>query len=214
MKKLVISTTILLFILTGNSSAQLIRSYGVKVAFTSFSQAVVYGADKSGWWTGSKISSESGFDVAAYAEWLNFPFVSFLTQIEYDQRGARLDYITPQVGAYSSTEGHLSYLSVPVMAKFTLPVGTLSPYIMAGPRMDFLLSYRDFQIEPGPTPIYSNFKKTILGWSMGIGLDSGPLLPIKLLAEVRYDVDFITSYNDGNVYFHNNAVDVWLGVAL
>lgn len=42
----------------------------------------------------------------------------------------------------------------------------------------------------------------------------GTLLPIKFLAELRYDVDFLSSYNDGNVNIHNNAFDVWVGVAL
>ncbi|MCL5267495.1 MAG: PorT family protein [Bacteroidetes bacterium] len=211
MKKSVISATVILLSFFGSINAQIVRSYGIKAAYTSATQNIVYlvpGAP--GHWSFNKTSSMSGINVAVFAEWFNFPSLSILSQVEYDQRGARLEYVNPGVIGYSTTSGRLYYLSVPIMAKFSLTATGIIPYLIAGPRADFLVGYRDFQIEPNRFPIYSDFKKTMLGWSMGIGLGADSILPV----EFRYNFDFFNSYNDGYARIRNNSFDLWLGVSL
>ncbi len=212
MKKIVVRVVVVLTALTGIARSQLLGSYGVKIAYTSASQSLNYPFDVAGWWVSSKTSAVSGFNIAAFAEWFDSHHLSFISQIEYDQRGANLQYTIN--GEPASTRGRLSYLSIPILAKFNIQTGSVSPYVIAGPRGDFLLSYRDFQIHPGMYPVYGKFKKTMLGWSMGAGLETGSLLPVNLLIELRYNLDFSDSYNDGLVKMRNNALDVWLGVAL
>ncbi|MCL4510100.1 MAG: PorT family protein [Bacteroidetes bacterium] len=217
MRELIVPTIAVLFSLTGICRAQLIKSYGLKVAFTSASQNISYPFDALGWWTSSRVSPQPGFNVAAFAEWLNFPFFSVISQIEYDQRGTKLEYfVRGDSGpiAKASTNGRLDYLSLPILAKITILNGPLSPYLIAGPRVDFIAGHNDVEIQPNMYPLYSNFRNTMLGWSMGVGLQTGSLLPVTLLAELRYNVDFFDSYNNDNVRIRNNALDVWLGVAL
>lgn len=212
MKKIVLQVVAVLFVLTGMVPAQLLRSYGVKVAYTSASQTLNSPYDVNGWWVASQTSSVNGVNIAAFAEWFDLQHLSFISQIEYDHRGANLQYTIN--GEPASTRGGLSYLSVPMLAKIKIQTGSVSPYVIAGPRADFLVSYEDFHIEPGPYPIYARFKKSMVGWSMGVGLETGTLLLVNLLAELRYDFDFSDSYNDGLVKIRNNALDIWLGVSL
>lgn len=217
MRKLIIPAVLALLTYPSLVHAQLLKSYGVKLAYTSSTQTLNHPFATLGWWTSSKTSSEPGIDVAAFAEWLNLPVLSVVTQVEYDQRGARLDYYEQTSAGPRgpvSTDGRLDYISVPIMAKFTLLKGSVSPYLIAGPRADFLVGYQDFQIRPGITPIYSEFRKAMLGWSMGAGLETGSILPVDLDAEIRYDFDFLNSYNNDGVALRNNAFDLWVGVAL
>ncbi len=216
MKKLIVPAVLVVLSYPNFVHAQLLKSYGIKLAYSSSSQTLNY-LPRLGWWTSSKTSSQSGINIAAFAEWFSMPFFSIVTQVEYDRRGARLDYVersnSGPIGS-ASTDGRLDYISVPIMAKFTLLKGFLSPYLIAGPRADFLAGYQDFQIRPDMPPIYSNFRKTMLGWSMGAGLETGSLLPVDLNAEIRYDFDFLNSYNNDGTALRNNALDVWVGVVL
>lgn len=213
MKRLMTTITIALLSFIGTGNAQLIRNYGIKVAFTSATQSINYlTPGVSGQWHSNKTSPESGINIAVFAEWFNFPFLSFVSQIEYDHRGATVDYYRD--GEPSSTRGRLEYLSVPIMAKMTIPAGQISPYLIAGPRADFLVGYKDLQFEPDPFPVYGDFKNAMIGWSMGVGLETDFILPVDLTAELRYNLDFLNSYNDGNVRIRNSAVDFWVGFGL
>jgi hypothetical protein len=211
-------TTVLTFLLLCASigKAQFFKGYGIKVAYTSASQTLDYPAPPWGWWNGTTTSARSGFNVGVFAEWLNVPFISVVSQVEYAQRGANAKYAGP--GGWWTTDGLLQYLSVPIMARVTIPTGPVSPYLLAGPRADFLLSYRELGIKPWGNAtslsFYSNFKRANLGASLGVGVETSSILPARLLAELRYNVDIFDSYNDGNLKSRNNAFDVWLGVAL
>jgi Outer membrane protein beta-barrel domain len=212
MRKMVLPLLVTLLSYISISNAQLIKSYGLKLASTSASQNLEYSTPPWGWWSGSKTTPKPGFNIALFAEWFNVPFFSVVSQIEYAQRGAHLEYAVP--GGRWSTDGRVDYLSVPLLAKVTVPMGPASPYLLAGPRADFLVGYQDVEIQPNTNPLYSNFKKAILGGSIGLGVETGSLLPVALLAELRYNVDFFDSYNKDNLKVRNNAIDVWLGVAL
>ena len=216
MKKQIITVMMVFLSCASISNAQLIKSYGIKVAYTATSQSLDYPTPPWGWWTGTTTSAKSGFNVAAFAEWLNIPFFSVVSQVEYDQRGANAKYAVP--GGWRTTDGSLQYLSVPIMAKVSIPTGLVSPYLLAGPRADFLFAYRELGVQPWGNAtslsFYSNFKRANLGASLGVGLETSSVFPARLLAELRYNLDIFDSYNDGNLKSRNNAIDVWLGVAL
>ena len=203
-------------------NAQLLTDYGVKAAHTSALQTNIRGPISGpnpnagpGWlWTINSVSSVPGLNVAAFAEWFKFPSLSIITQLEYDQRGARYQYVNPNVVGYSSTEGSLDYLSLPIMGKFKPISGLLQPYLIAGPRIDYLVSYRDLQIEPESPAVYANFKRWMLGWSTGAGVQAKSILPVDISAEIRHDTDFANSYDDGVMRISNKALHIWLGVSL
>lgn len=212
MRRIIVSMITFLFSCATISNAQLIESYGAKVAYTSSSQEFDYPTSPVGWWTGIKTSARSGFNVAAFAEWFNLPIFSIESQIEYAERGAHLEYVVP--GGTKSTAGRLDYISVPLLAKVSLPIGASSSYLLAGPRADFLIDYQEVEIQPDMNPFYGDFKKAMLGGSIGVGIQSGSLLSVAPLLEFRYNVDFFDSYNKDDLKVRNDAVDIWLGVAL
>jgi hypothetical protein len=211
MKRLIISAMTILLFCANFANAQLLKSYGVKLAYTSTSQTFDYTTLPLGRWTGMKTSAKGGFSVAAFAEWLNIPLLSVVSQIEYTQRGARMVYPVP--GGWWLTDGRMDYISIPVLAKVTAPLGAINPYVLTGPRADFLVGYQYVEIYPNNS-IYSNFKKATLGGSAGVGVQTSSILPVTLSAELRYNFDFLNSYNGGYLKVYNNAFDVWIGVSL
>jgi hypothetical protein len=189
------------------AQGQVIKAYGIKVAYTSADQRFDFG------WTIEQTERRSGFNIAAYAEWPYLPFLSLVTQLEYAQRGVGRPYIqlanVPNLGPdYIFTR--LDYISIPVFAKLSLSEKVLSPYIICGPRCDFLLGYKA-NISSRST-MYDEFKKAILGASIGGGLELHA--PIGLLLEARYNFDLVNSYKSGSFTVRNNAFDVWVGVVL
>jgi len=142
------------------SFANLIKSYGVKLAYTSTSQTVDFVIPTPARrWTEMKPSGRGGFSVAAFAEWFNLPIFSIVSQVEYAQRGAHMMYPVP--GGWWLTDGSMDYISTPVLAKLTAPLGHVNPYVFAGARADFLPSYHYDAIYPDNS-IYSDFKKATL----------------------------------------------------
>ena len=104
----------------------------------------------------------------------------------------------------------LDYLSIPVLAKVTLPGTIISPYVVAGPRFDFLLGYKSD--ENAFSDLYNKFKKNIFGGTVGLGVETGSLLPVTLTADVRYNFDFMKSYKTEYLEVTNNAFDFMVGV--
>ena len=203
---------VLLFITQGN--AQLLKNFGVKLAFTSASQTYDYPNPP---WPGfgPDVSRRIGVNAAIYAEWLNVPFFSVVTQIEYAQRGmAQQIAITgdsPEIIRMETRYNRLDYVSLPIFLKVSVPTEVVSPYVLLGPRVDLLLSYRD-EFVIGRS-IYADFKKMTWGGEAGVGLEFNKLLPGSVCLEFRYNVDFMNSYDTDVLKVRNNAYDIWLGVA-
>ena len=158
-----------------------------------------------------------GFNAGIFAEWLDVPFFSVLTQVEYAQRGTGEEFVVtgpsgPEPIGTKTLYARLDYVSVPVLGKIILQTGQISPYVLAGPRADFLLGYKsDEGLFSG---VYDSFKKTTWGGSAGIGVQVKSLLPVTLIAEARYNFDFADSYRSDLMNVRNNSVDFWLGVGL
>ena len=111
--KIKIAILALFFILPQLVLGQLIPNYGVKIGYTSADvQAEVYD---------EFFERRPGVNVALFAEWLENPFFSVITQVEYAQRG----FIEEQIESVESSmiiqkveaNTRLDYLSIPVMLK-------------------------------------------------------------------------------------------------
>jgi hypothetical protein len=82
--------------------------------------------------------------------------------------------------------------------------------VPGGPANPYLIGIQEKRPQ---SSLYEDFKKTMFGGSLGLGVESSSLLPIALSAEFRYNIDFSDSFNNGFVKVRNNTFDVWLGVA-
>ena len=212
MKQIVISALLLVSTMYGEAHAQLLKGYGLKAGLTSSNELYdVKGIPNL------HTERRVGFCIAAFAEWLNMPDVSILTQVEYAQRGAGWKFVILQPGPKGFEEvgsqvyySRLDVLSVPILLRASLPLASLRPFILAGPRLDFILAYAPADRNPISVP-YSLFRKTIFGGSVGVGLEFVDVLPVSVVLEFRYNHDFVNSYENPFFMVRKNAFDFWLG---
>ncbi len=86
-------------------------------------------------------------------------------EVNYQQKGAKV-----RTGILTTTQLQLSYLEVPVMARFVyFGRGKTLPYLSTGPSFNVLLNARNPSLrEPAVTQQYERFD---LGWAAGGGLE-------------------------------------------
>jgi hypothetical protein len=211
MKRSIFLFLLCLFVIsfTYQSQAQLIKGYGLKIGLTSADQKLKYSS-----FTGDT-KRRIGFNVGGYVEWLDIPFFSVLTEVEYVQRGMGQEFTittedSPEGIGKKTLYTRLDYISIPVLAKATLPGTIISPYIVAGPRLDILLGYKSD--ENAFNDLYGKFKKNIFGGTVGLGAETGSVLPVTLTADVRYNFDFTKSFKNEYLEVSNNAFDFMVGI--
>ncbi len=205
-----IAYSIFLLLVHFELSAQLRPTFGVKFGVT------YAGEQFEGSWVFASKQRIPGFAVAAFAEWFNTTRFSLISQIELTQRGTIVDIFSTQGDgggrrvALHDVHNHLHYLSVSILPKLSFSENRFVPYLLVGPRLDYLLWHSsDYQFFDG---MDAEFKNPIVGGSAGIGWISGSLLPITLVAEIRYNFDILLASRPDND-IHNDAIDLWIGFA-
>lgn len=196
------------------AQAQLIRGYGVKAGVTAAnvrSPDLDLGGE-------TPISFDTvrryGVSALAFAEWLDLPFLSVVTEAGYVQRGYATetegrDLNNNPIGTIRS-DTRFDYLSFAAHAKLRAPGGVVAPYVIGGPRLDVLLGGSP----GGEGSIVSYYSPTAFGITAGVGAETTELLPVVVFGEIRYNVDFTNSLPDVPRDMYNNAFDVLVGVRL
>jgi hypothetical protein len=206
----VLVSLVLLLAFPGTAGAGLIRKAGAKIAFSSAGQSyeLTYVPE-------NETERRFGMGAALFLEWFDLPILSVVTQIEYLPRGMAQEFnLTgpdgPEVIGTATVENRLDYLSLPILAKGRLDLGSVTPYALAGVRFDYLLGYES---EGGVYDIvYSAFDETTVGASVGAGVELNELLPFGLLVEARYNLDLEDAFSTDLLKVSNNAYDLWIGV--
>ncbi len=190
---------------------QLTRGWGIKVGAVSATESWDYTADIN-----FEADRRWGLDLGAYVEFLDVPVISVLGEVHYIQKGfsQTLPVTTTAqplgTGEFITMKPRVDYLSIPVLAKLRFDLGLVSPYIIAGPRFDFLLS-KDTE---GYGDVLDNFKSQDVGISVGAGAEVAlPILPA-LLAEFRYSPSFSEAYNSNLLTVKNESFELLVGVRL
>jgi hypothetical protein len=209
-----------LILLPLSAQAQLISGYGVKAGLnastTNFDFFVANTASEVKLFDSKR---RIGFNVAIFAEWLKKSSFSLLTQAEYAQRGYIRDQdATGSLGAVS-LEARLDYVSIPLLAKWQGSNPTLSPFIIFGPRFDFLINRQEelFQ-SPETDPRLDLIDETAIGYTdvlndralggtIGMGVATNKIL----FVEVRYNFDFSDNVESEFIKAKNSAIDLWVG---
>jgi hypothetical protein len=192
--------------LSSLAEAQLIRSLGVKAGASAASQDWLY-ADRD-------ISVDAltrwGLDIGGFIEWFNIPVFSLSSEVHYIQKGFREEL---PVTSAESPDSHgmlltlsprVDYLSVPILAKCRFDLGSSSLYILAGPRVDFLLSTKD----AGFGEVLSNFKSREFGATVGLGYEATKLGPLTIGAEVRYSPTLQDSFSTNLLSVRNRSLEM------
>lgn len=194
-----------LMIITGFNYAQLIRGYGIKVGTTISKQDWEFGGSLP-----NKDFQKTGFNAGVFAEFLNVPFVSIVTELNYVQKGLKSDLpvttATNPDGTGEKLEGSINYFNITALGKLRYNLGILNPYIAAGPKMDFELNrnstLKDMQ----------DIKKNRFGVKVGLGTEI--VLPsFNLLAEFIYDTDFSELTDTQGLKIKTRSYDLRIGIS-
>jgi len=193
-----------LLIIQFSSTAQLVRTVGVKggavAAAQSWDLASPFSLDTERRW---------GIDVGVFVEWLNMPVFSLSSELHYIQKGMKYSLpITTEefpdgTGEYWIRSPRVDYLSIPLLGKARIPVEWLSPYVIAGPRVDFLLHTEGEGFEI----VLDKFEKIDLGATIGVGLEVKVFDPAQLGIEFRFSPSFKDGYSSPYTKVRNSSLE-------
>ena len=175
MKRIILKTTFFgIFLLISRIvSAQFIDNYGLRIGVGISNQYWEYKYDMFSNLSGWK-ENRLGPIIYLNAEKKIIKYLSIRTEFGYNQKGFKdeIYYIN------STLEDNviLHNLSLNIGGKFT-PIDTkLKPYIILGLRVDYLLDYKDFEVDENGEKyriyhsILDDYKRFVLSGLIGIGL--------------------------------------------
>ncbi len=194
-----------LLIIQSAGSAQIIRTIGVKGGAVSATQSWDYASP----FTGFDTERRWGIDIGVFVEWLNLPVFSLSSEVHYIQKGMKLSLpITTEqnpdgTGEYWTRSPRVDYLSVPVLAKVRFLDAQLSPYIVAGPRVDFLLQTKGDGFEV----VLDKFEKVDFGTTVGVGIEIKSFELVQLGIEFRFSPSFNDGYSSTYTKVRNSSME-------
>lgn len=211
--KYFVLTSILLFPLILN--AQLISELGILGGYTSSNINVDQFDDYS--------KRRSGFAVGVFSDFLNNPIFSIAVQVQYTQKGFIVEYIeTDEQGNYIQTAEanfRLHYISMPIMAKIKYRTTVISPYLLGGPRLDYLIGRKNgvfkYTNVSSESNFANNFSIFVFGGTVGAGIKLPPISKLNLAFEFAYNFDFTDSFSKiETLEVKNNSYDILLKIGL
>jgi opacity protein-like surface antigen len=206
MKSLILSILILVILLPSLAQAQIFKGYGFKAGAVRASQSFDYTMNLS-----IPIENRWGLDVGAFAELFQHPNFSLLTELHYIQKGYSLTVpvtsaLYPEgTGEYYTYNTRLDYLSVPVLAKVRYAMDAVTPYIIAGPRFDFLLGkYETLSLD---------YSSTDIGITVGGGVQFSVMPSSQMLVEGRFSPSFAHAFQNPNLTVKNKSFEILVGMS-
>lgn len=208
MKKMLILLAILSLTVT-TINAQFVRGYGLKVGSTLSNQDWDY--DNS---SGFNFNPDNriGLNVGLFAELLDIPFFSVVTEFNYIQKGMtdELNITTadnPSGISKVEWDSRLDYINISVLGKFRLNYLLFRPYLLLGPKIDFEI-VKESNLSGG---LEDDFESNRIGLKAGIGTEIN-LLPVTIMAELLYDADLNELYENENLKVNTSSFDFRLGI--
>lgn len=190
-RKIIISLTFLL--LAYHAKAQFLSGYGISIGGTRATQFWNTNAsDKT-----DKMKYRFGLNGSIFLEMLSDPNIKWITEFQFNQKGAK-DIPYNQEILNSRT----NYISFNNFLKYRLEGYDFSPYFLAGPRLEYLLSSN------GPLD-YSRFHA---GISIGLGSEFNFKDPWILFTEFHFNPDLGKSFNSETLHVKNRAFELRVGV--
>lgn len=168
----------------------------------------------------------AGFHAGLFTEWFDYNNLSLTTGINYEQKGTSYTAISYDDFGRNLGEQTLSsrldYLSIPILAKYTIQLGEKSVYILAGPRFDIFLGYAKDE----GNLVWGNedqYKDVVFGISVGFGLARTIFESREIFVEFIYNYDpfwlFESKYKlftpmESEYRVKNESFNVSLGIGL
>ncbi len=216
MKKAFLLTSLIIFMATTALQAQLLKSIGIQPGIVWAKQS----------WDYKDISVEdnslyrTGFHMGVNVEFLQHEYFSLLAEAGFIEKGNNLEVeiTTPDTpdgtGETMIIKTTIRYAYLSPMFKARKEFGGFVPYLFAGPRIDYQLSYTSDLL----AGLEDDLNKFILGLSYGLGLEV-MFGPVGVAAVFQHQYDLSKLYNKEAVEgeytglsIKNNAFVLDLGV--
>jgi Outer membrane protein beta-barrel domain len=200
--------------------AQLIKGYGAKAGANSSKATFSYFQSDFQYET----ERRTGVHAAFFLEWGKSSLISLITQVEYAQRGfveeqMIISEISPEPLGVVRANTRLDYISLPLMIKLQYPRLVAGPYLVFGPKVDWLVHHVAGKFEfPRATfesSLYKVFADRAVSGTVGLGFAADKLLHLPVLLEARYNF-VLTDNTDLKTISkaQNQSFDLWLGIKL
>lgn len=207
---------VLLFVVSC-AQAQIIRGYGLKFGTTISNQEWEYsqasGFSNSSFDTDNRI----GFNIGIFSEFLDIPFISIVTEVNYIQKGMKKELPVTTInqpygtGEFVTWNTRIDYLNFSAFGKLRFNIGLFAPYVLIGPKIDF--EFNKINSLGTVNDVEENFNKNRFGFKVGIGTEI-KLLSLNLLAEILYNKDFNELFENENLKVNSNSFDLRVGLIL
>ncbi|MFZ0390293.1 MAG: hypothetical protein WAN36_07510 [Calditrichia bacterium] len=206
--------TAILLLLAASSHAQFIKGYGVKmgmlVSEQEYNEDIIPGIIEK-----SEFDNRWGPQMVIFLDFIQLPFFSLQSELNYLQRGSQQDFpfITVQnpegTGEYHTQHYSLEYLSLNIAGKLILKKPAVQPYLLGGLGLNYFLKTRH--------PLFfrqKHFRTFTPGVLLGAGLEFPQLLASGILVEVRYNADLTYTANNDSYEMHHRTWEFLMGVRL
>lgn len=183
-----------LFILnTTISNAQFVKAWGLTIGGTRSNQIWNYDSLDNN----LRKKAMYGFNASALVEWLNHDYLRIISEIQYNQKGAK-ENLAPNDGAKYRT----NYVAFNNFLKIRQELYDFTPYFLIGPRLEYLLN------APLPSP-----KKFHLSASAGIGIEFLHKRPWVFFTEYHINPGVMKSFATPNYLgIRNTAMELRIGI--
>ncbi len=206
----------LMFVFT-SSQAQIIRGYGLKVGTTISNQEWEYSQESGLSYASFNTDNRIGINIGVFAEILDMPFVSIVTEVNYIQKGMKKEIpitTTAQpdgTGEFITWDTRLDYINISALGKVRLNYGIFTPYLLFGPKIDFEINKKN---SLDPNNIFEeNYNKNRFGLNVGLGTEIN-LISFNVLTEFLYDMDLNELYKNENLKINSNSFSLRVGIML
>ena len=208
MKKLFI---LLLLLVSAPLFAQV--SYGIKGGITSSTEDWQFVPKFA---SSGTVQNHDGLNIGIFGEYSGDKYIAVIAELNYRQKGANIffDYTgrdtSGTIVVPKNIQHRVSYLNISLLGKAKYTIGFFTPYLLAGLKTDYQLSNKFDDVDLGF--IATESTSQIWGAVLGGGFEVKDILPVVLLAEVRYEFDFNKQYTDDYFQFKMNTLEFRLGI--
>ncbi len=143
-----------------------------------------------------KKNYKAGGNGSLFVEYIDHKYYRMITELQYNMKGAIENLDTLKGFKYKA-----NYISLNNFFKIRQELYDVTPYALAGPRVEYLLNSN-----------VPEMRKLHLTASAGIGMEFLYTRPWILFAEVQYNPDAMSARNANDLKIRQNAWEIRVGV--
>jgi hypothetical protein len=192
LKKIISLLSLGLFLSCANSQAQFIKGYGATLGATFSRHKWLQGNPEELF----KKKFKAGANGSLFVEYIDHKYYRMISELQYNQKGAIENRDT-----LSGLKYKVNYISLNNFFKIRQELYDVTPYALAGPRLEYLLNSNI------PT-----MRKLHLSASAGIGMEFLYTRPWIIFAEIQYNPDAMRARNADVLKIRQNAWEIRVGL--